>query len=67
VEEEMERRGWLEEDLAACRKIDADKTAFAARLRSQTVMTLDWIAKRLKMGCRHTAANCLKGITNSRD
>jgi hypothetical protein len=26
-----------------------------------TVMTLDWIAERLQMGCRHTLANCLKG------
>ncbi len=31
-----------------------------ARLRSETVMTLDWIAERLCMGCRHTLANCLK-------
>jgi hypothetical protein len=67
VQEELEKRGWTEEDLAARRKTDADKTAIAARLRRQTVMTLDWIAKRLKMGCRHTAANCLKRITNSRD
>jgi hypothetical protein len=28
--------------------------------RGETVMTLDWIAQRLEMGCRHTAANCLK-------
>jgi hypothetical protein len=32
----------------------------AARLRAETVMTLDWIAERLQMGCRHTVANCLK-------
>jgi len=30
-------------------------------VRGQTVMTLDWIAQRLQMGCRHTVANCLKG------
>jgi hypothetical protein len=67
VQEELEKRGWAEEDLTARRKIDTDKAAIAARLRRQTVMTLDWIAKRLKMGCRHTAANCLKRITNSLD
>jgi ribosome-binding protein aMBF1 (putative translation factor) len=67
VQEELEKRGWSEEDLAARRKTDGDKTAIAARLRRQTVMTLDWIAKRLKMGRRHTAANCLKKITNSLD
>ncbi len=67
VEEELEKRGWSEQDLAARRKTDAEKTWIAARLRSQTVMTLEWIAERLKMGCRHTAANCLKKLTNSRD
>jgi hypothetical protein len=35
-------------------------------------MTLDWIAGRLRMGCRHTVANCLKDKVaaisyNSRD
>jgi len=30
-------------------------------LLAETVMTLDWIAERLQMGCRHTLANCLKG------
>ena len=29
-------------------------------LRQDTVMTLDWIAKRMEMGCRHTLGNCLK-------
>ena len=32
----------------------------ARRLRSETVMTLPWIAQRLQMGGRHTLANCLK-------
>ena len=43
------------------RKTDAIKVRMAARLRAETVMTLDWIARRLHMGCRHTVANCLKG------
>jgi hypothetical protein len=25
----------------------------------ELVMTVDWIAQRLEMGCRHTVANCL--------
>jgi hypothetical protein len=40
----------------------AVKVKMAARLRGQTVMTLDWIAERFRMGCRHTVANCLNGL-----
>ena len=61
----VEKRGG--KDLAARRKTDAEMASIAARLRSQKVMTPGWIAKRLKMGCRHTAANFLKKISNSRD
>ena len=51
------------------RKTDPEKTKLAQRLRQETVMTLDWIAERLEMGCRHTLANCLKAarVSNSRD
>ncbi len=61
----VEKRGG--QDSPGRRNTDAEKTSIAARLRSQTVMTLEWIAKRLKMRCRHAAANCLKKITKSRD
>jgi putative transposase len=61
VGEELRRRKWTEVDLATRRKTDATKVKIAARLRGETVMTLDWIAERLRMGCRHTVANCLKG------
>lgn len=57
---ELKRRGWTERDLEKRRKTDAVKVKMAARLRAETVMTLDWIAQRLHMGCRHTLANCLK-------
>ena len=59
--EELRKRRWTAEDLAKRRKTDAGKVKLARRLRDETVMTLDWIAQRLKMGCRHTVANCLKG------
>lgn len=61
VRAELRRRGWTEADLGKRRKTDAAKVKVAARLRAETVMTLDWIAERLQMGCRHTLANCLKG------
>ena len=60
VLEELEKRGWAEQDLEKHRKTDAVKVKIAARLRRETVMRLDWIAERLQMGCRHTVANCLK-------
>jgi REP element-mobilizing transposase RayT len=61
VGQELRKRRWTEQDLARRRKTDAGKVALARRLRDETVMTLDWIAQRLKMGCRHTVGNCLKG------
>ncbi len=60
VAEELRKRRWTEADLVSRRKTDAAKAKMAARLRAETVMTLDWIARRLQMGCRHTVANCLK-------
>jgi len=57
---ELKKRGWTEEDLEGRRKTDAVKVKLAARLRAESVMTMDWIAQRLRMGCRHTVANCLK-------
>ena len=53
VREELAKRRWTEQDLKRCRKTDAHKVKMAARLRRETVMTLDWIARRLQMGCRH--------------
>jgi len=60
VLEVLAKRGWTEQDLKQRRKTDAHKVKLAACLRRETVMTLDWIARRLEMGCRHTLANCLK-------
>jgi len=60
VLEELRKRRWTEQDLRQRRKTDAVKVVLAACLRAETVMTLDWIAQRLQMGCRHTVANCLK-------
>jgi len=34
--------------------------AIAARMRRETVQTLDWIVQRLRMSWRHALANRLK-------
>ncbi len=69
VAEELRKHRWAEENLKERRKTDAAKVKMALRLRRETVQTLDWIAERLQMGCRHTLANSLKrcGFNNSRD
>ena len=50
VEQELKRLRWREEELARRRKGDLKKVQIARRLRSETTMTLKWIAQRLKMG-----------------
>ena len=62
VTAELKARRWGELELRRHRKTDTRKVAIAQRLRRETVMTLDWIAQRLQMGCRHTLANCLKAM-----
>lgn len=55
-------RGW--DELESCSRVRAREDEYfrdLARLQSETVMTLDWIAERLCMGCRHPVASCLKG------
>lgn len=37
-----------------------EKVRIARRLRSETTMTLDWIAQRLNMGAAGYAAQCLR-------
>jgi putative transposase len=50
VKEELKRLQWRELDLARRAKGDPGKVALAARLRVETVMTVKWIAERLRMG-----------------
>jgi hypothetical protein len=47
---ELKRRRWREADVEQRAKGDAGKVAFAARLRSETAVTVKWIAERLQMG-----------------
>ena len=58
--EELRRRGWAAQQLAARRKGDREKVKIARRLRGETTMTLEWIAERLNMGAPGYAAQCLR-------
>ena len=59
VAEEMRRLGWREADLGRRAKGDAAKVALAVRLRAETVMTVKWIAERLRMGTPGHASHLL--------
>ena len=52
MKEALRRLGWKEADLARHPKGDKKKLQIALQLREQTVMTMEWIAKRLRMGTR---------------
>jgi len=46
------RRYWREAELTLRRKADPEKLEMAWRLRRESTMVLEWIAKRVKMGVR---------------
>jgi hypothetical protein len=50
VTEELRKGRWTEEDLEQRRKGDPGKVRMARRLRQETTMTLDWIARLLRDG-----------------
>jgi len=60
VAEELKRLGWGSEELARRRKGDPQKVHLAGRLRTETTMSLAWIAERLHMGSWSNVANLLR-------
>ncbi|MBC8096461.1 MAG: transposase [Akkermansiaceae bacterium] len=60
VAEMFQRAGWSEAALKERRKGDNKKARMAARLRKETTMSWQWIAKRLEMGHWRTAANAVR-------
>jgi len=50
VGEELRRRRWTEATLGARNKGDVEKLKMAVRLRNETLVTVAWIAQRLRMG-----------------
>ena len=62
VKEELKRRKWTEADLKKRAKGDAGKVKIARRLRAETVMTVAWIAERLRLGSRNYANLLLRQV-----
>lgn len=56
----LTRRGWGEEDLRERRKSDLGKVAIARQLRTETAVSLAWIASRLQMGSWTHVSNLLR-------
>ena len=50
VKEELRRRRWTEETLGERKKGEVEKVKIAIRLRNETLVTVAWIAERLRMG-----------------
>jgi len=66
MSDELKRRRWTTLDLAQRRKGDAQKLRIARRLRQETTMTLNWIAKRLNMGAAGSLGNLLRNAGRKR-
>src|SRR5882724_10597489 len=56
----LKKLGWAKSELAARRKSDPYKVALAREVRSQTTMSLKWIAQRLEMGSWTHVSNLLR-------
>jgi REP element-mobilizing transposase RayT len=60
VKEGLRALGWTETDLSARSKGNKDKVKLARQLRTETTMTLRWIANRLQMGSWTYVSNLLR-------
>jgi len=67
VTEELKKRRWTTEELVSRRKSDKDKIKVAQRLRKETSVTIDWIAKRLQMGTANSLSTVLSKFKKSRN
>jgi hypothetical protein len=63
IGEMLRKAKWSEDELKHRRKGDPKKALLAAKLRSETAMTWQWIAQRLAMGHWRTAANAVRLAT----
>jgi hypothetical protein len=60
VREGLQAMGWTEKELSERPKGDKGKVKLAGRLRTETTMTLKWIARRLHMGSWTYVSNLLR-------
>ena len=60
LNEELDKLGWTGTELARLAKGDPRKIRIAQRLRTETAVTLKWIAKELRMGTWTHVANRLQ-------
>ena len=60
VREGLQALGWAEKELPRRRKGDKGKVKLARQLRTETTMTLRWIADRLRMGSWTYVSNLLR-------
>jgi len=60
LNEELDKLGWTAAELAQRAKGDTRKIRIAQRLRSETAVTLNWIAAELHMGAWSHVANRLQ-------
>jgi putative transposase len=60
--EELKRRDWDLSELKRRKKSDHTKAEIAQRLRRETTVTWDWIARGLVMGASGYAANCVRSF-----
>jgi putative transposase len=60
LSEELNGRGWQAQQLGELPKADPEKLKIAQRLRTETSVSLKWIAERLSMGAPAYLGNCLR-------
>ncbi|MFN3409125.1 MAG: transposase [Limisphaerales bacterium] len=65
VSEELDKLGWATTELPRRAKGDADKIRIARRLRTETAVTLKWIAAELHMGAWTHVSNLLANVKRS--
>ena len=64
LEEELDKPGWAESEVAWRARGDARKIRIAQRLRIETAVTLKWIAVQLRMVTWTRVANRLRATKN---
>jgi REP element-mobilizing transposase RayT len=67
VRDSLADLGWRQQDLRRRRKSDRTKVLLARRVRSQTAVSLRWIADRLEMGTWTHVSNLLRENVKSED